>query len=195
MLKYEEELGMSEKKRKALISEAKQQAEELLAGANRQIENTIREIKEANAEKEQTRQARQRLEKFRDDVQQEEQLREEQLAKEFQQLKRRKSELGRQRPDLQKKSAKKLADKREDIKDTTIRPGDMVKIKDQDTAGEVMEIRGKSAVVIFGNLKSTVKLDKLDKLDKANQTAEKRKAKPVGCEPGRLEREQAEGEL
>jgi DNA mismatch repair protein MutS2 len=173
MLKYEEELGMSEKKRKALISEAKQQAEELLAGANRQIENTIREIKEANAEKEQTRQARQRLEKFRDDVQQEEQLREEQLAKEFQQLKQRKSELGRQRPDLQKKSVKKLAEKKEDIKDKTIRPGDMVKIEGQDTAGEVMEIRGKSAVVIFGNLKSTVKLDKLDKLEKTNQTAEK----------------------
>ncbi len=167
MLKYEEELGMSEKKRKALINEAKQQAEELLAGANRQIEKTIREIKEANAEKELTKEARGRLEKFRDDVQQEEQAKEDQLAKEYHRLKKRESELGRQRPDLRKKTAKKLAENKEVKSDSTIRPGDMVRIEGQDTTGEVMEIRGKSAVVIFGNLKSTVKLEKLEKANGA----------------------------
>ena len=179
MLKYEEELGMSEKKRKTLINEAKQQAEELLAGANRQIEKTIREIKEANAEKELTREARGRLEKFRDDVQQEERAREDKLTSEYHQLKKRESELGRQRPDLRKKTAKKLADKKEIKGDTTIRPADMVKIEGQDTAGEVMEIRGKSAVVIFGNLKSTVKLEKLEKTDGPPRGQEKRSGSAV----------------
>ncbi len=164
MLKYEEELGMSEKQRKALISEAKQQAEELLAGANRQIENTIREIKESNAEKEETRQARKRLEQFREEVLRDEQGREDQLTEEYRKLKQRESELGRRRPDLRRKTAQKRSEKAEKAADKTISTGDNVKIEGQDTTGEVMEIRGKNAIVVFGNLKSTVKLDKLEKV-------------------------------
>jgi DNA mismatch repair protein MutS2 len=174
MLKYEEELGMSEKKRKALISEAKQQAEELLSKANKQIENTIREIKEANAEKQETREARQQLEQFREEVRREDQAKEDELSKEFHRFKQRGSELGRQRPDLRRKTAKRLSEEREKKPDPTIRPGDRVRIVGQDTTGEVMELRGKSAVVIFGNLKSTVKLEKLEKSgEKSAPKAEK----------------------
>ncbi|MEX0980970.1 MAG: Smr/MutS family protein [Bacteroidales bacterium] len=167
MRKYEEELGMSEKMRKALITEAKQQAEELLSGANRQIENTIREIKESNAEKEETREARKRLEQFREDQLREEQGKEDKLTEEYRKLKQRESELGRQRPDLHRKTAQKRSENKEKKSDSTIRPGDMVKIEGHDTTGEVMEIRGKNAIVIFGNLKSTVKLEKLERAGRA----------------------------
>lgn len=163
MLKYEEELGMSEKKRKALISEAKQKAEEMLSEANRRIENTIREIKESNAEREATREARQKLEHFRDDMDQEEQAGGEQLTREYREMKKRGSELGRQRPDLRKKTAKKLSEKVPLKQDRTIGTGDRVKLEGQESTGEVLEIRGKKAVVAFGNLKSTVQLDRLVK--------------------------------
>ncbi len=179
MQKYEEELGLSEQKRKTLINEAKQQAEELLAGANRQIEKTIREIKEANAEKETTKEARRRFEKFRDDVQQVERYREDQRSKEYHQMKKRESELGRQRPDLRKKTAKKLKENRDIRKDSAIRMGDIVKIEGKDPTGEVIEIRGKSAVVIFGNLKSTVKLEKLVTAEGTAEQPEKRSGSTV----------------
>ncbi|MDR0415624.1 MAG: hypothetical protein LBH84_09485, partial [Prevotellaceae bacterium] len=45
-------------------AEAKDEARALLAEANRQIENTIRTIKEAQAEREKTREARSRLSSF-----------------------------------------------------------------------------------------------------------------------------------
>lgn len=163
MLKYEEELGMSEKKRKALIAEAKEKAEQLLSEANRKIENTIRGIKEANAEKEATREARRQLDQFREEVRLEEEQKEDQLTREYREMKQRETELGRRRPDIRKKTAKKLSEKRGKPADNTIRAGDQVQLEGQESTGEVMEIRGRKALVAFGNLKSTVPLDKLVK--------------------------------
>ena len=55
-----------ERERKAILKRAQQQAEELLSEANRRIENAIREIKEAQAEKEYTRLVREELNQFRE---------------------------------------------------------------------------------------------------------------------------------
>jgi len=169
MLKYEEEVGLSEKKRKALIAEAKSQAEELLARANRQIENTIREIKEANAEREQTRSSRSRLEAFREEIQKENSADEHELAKEFRKMKVREGELASKRPDLRKKTKEKVIPKSTTKEFGPIKVGDSVKIKGQDTVGEVISLRGKNCVVVFGNLKSTIALERLEKV-KAGET-------------------------
>ncbi|AFD07079.1 endonuclease MutS2 [Solitalea canadensis] len=48
--------------RKKLVNDAKQQAQDIIKGANKLVENTIAEIRTAKADKEQTKQARQRLE-------------------------------------------------------------------------------------------------------------------------------------
>jgi len=182
MLKYEQELGESEKKRKVLIAEAKKQAEEMLAQANRQIENTIREIKESNAEKEQTREARQKLETFREMVSKEETAAENELAREYHKLKEREEELGKIRPDLRKKTQQKTTGKPKKAADTTIRVGDTVHVEGQDAPGEVMELQGKNAVVAFGNLKSRVKLDKLTRIqsDREKPPAEKKSSINLG---------------
>ena len=47
-----------------------------------------------------------------------------------------------------------------------IESGDFVRIKGQSSIGEVAEIQGKNAIVIFGMLKSSVKLDLLEKVSK-----------------------------
>ena len=57
--RYKKELDDASKLRKTIIQEAQEKAKELISGANRTIENTIRQIKESQAEKEQTRLARQ----------------------------------------------------------------------------------------------------------------------------------------
>lgn len=59
--KYEEELQELEKSRKEILRKAKEDAEKLLQESNARIENTIRIIKEAQADKERTQSARQEL--------------------------------------------------------------------------------------------------------------------------------------
>ena len=44
-----------------------------------------------------------------------------------------------------------------------IQAGETVKLKGQTTVGQVMEVSGKQAVVIFGQLKTVVKLDRLER--------------------------------
>ena len=60
--RYEQDLEAVNKQRKEIIREAKAEAQRILAEANAKIENTVREIKEAQAEKEQTKLARKALE-------------------------------------------------------------------------------------------------------------------------------------
>ena len=59
--RYQAEMEDLQKSRKEIIKKAKEEAEQLVQEANARIENTIRTIKEAQAEKEKTRQARQEL--------------------------------------------------------------------------------------------------------------------------------------
>ena len=44
-----------------------------------------------------------------------------------------------------------------------ITPGCNVRIKGQTSVGEVMEVNGKNAVIAFGSIKTTVKLDRLER--------------------------------
>lgn len=59
--RYEQDLEAVNKQRKEIMRNAKEEAQRILSEANAKIENTIREIKEAQAEKEQTKLARQSL--------------------------------------------------------------------------------------------------------------------------------------
>ena len=59
----------------------------------------------------------------------------------------------------------------EGLTGTTLQPGDPVRIKGQTAVGEVMEIGGKSAVVAFGSLKTTVRLDRLEVTQARPQTS------------------------
>ena len=63
--RYEKEMTELKEKRKEIILEAKRQAEQILQDSNAIVEKTIREIKEAQAEKEQTRKARKEIDDFR----------------------------------------------------------------------------------------------------------------------------------
>ena len=66
--KYETEIQELEKSRKEILRKAKEDAERLLQESNARIENTIRTIKEAQAEKEKTRLARQELSDFKETI-------------------------------------------------------------------------------------------------------------------------------
>ena len=66
--KYKKLLNELESKKKQLMREAANEAQELINKANSSIERTIREIKEAQAEKERTKEIRQNLQKTKEEI-------------------------------------------------------------------------------------------------------------------------------
>jgi DNA mismatch repair protein MutS2 len=67
--RYQSDLEKIDAQRKELIAQAKTHAGHLLSEANAKIENTIREIKEAQADKEKTKKIRKSLEAFKQSLQ------------------------------------------------------------------------------------------------------------------------------
>ena len=65
---YEEQMAGIKAKKRAIIEEANEQAADLLRKSNATIERTIREIKEARAEKNATQQAREKVENLKQKV-------------------------------------------------------------------------------------------------------------------------------
>jgi len=65
---YQSRMEKIESQRKEIISQAKIDAERLLSDTNAVIEKTIREIKEAQAEKEKTKEVRKTLDKFKQSI-------------------------------------------------------------------------------------------------------------------------------
>lgn len=156
--RYEEEIEELRKSRKEIIRQAKEEAERMLQESNAKIENTIRTIKEAQAEKEKTRQARQELNDFRQAME-EAATREqdEKIARKMQKLQEKQNRKKEKKQDTTK-SAPVITPKVE-----TITVGSTVKIKGQTSVGEVLEISGKNATIAFGSIKTTVKLDRLER--------------------------------
>jgi DNA mismatch repair protein MutS2 len=173
--RYETNLEEIERERKAILNRAKQQAEELLAEANRKIENAIREIKEAQAEKEQTRLIREELQEFREQVQNDDTrglMSEEDFAKKLRQMeerKARKAQRKEKRGEEQRVASEKLAARaRENLNDTNrpLEQGDTVRIKGTNSVGEIESIQGKQVTVVFGGLRSKVKMEQLERAAK-----------------------------
>ena len=178
--RYETNLEEIERERKAILNRAKQQAEELLAEANRKIENAIREIKEAQAEKEQTRLIREELQEFREQVQNDDTrglMSEEDFAKKLRQMEERKARKAQRKERKGKEeraASEKLAARAKANLNDTNRPlekGDSVRIKGTNSVGEIESIQGKQATVVFGGLRSKVKLEQLERAAKSQATS------------------------
>ena len=58
-----------------------------------------------------------------------------------------------------------------------IEVGTSVKLKGQSSIGEVLEINGKNATVMFGMIKTTVKIDRLERSNISPSAAQKSTAK------------------
>ena len=143
--------------RKRILSDAKAKSKELLDGANAKIERTIKLIKEAKAEKEATRQAREDLTKYKSEVVFGDEN--DAFAKKVEKLNAK----------SQQKSGAPTQQKQE----KPISVGDTVKIKSSGAKGKVLEIKGNSVDVALGNLRTTVKLKDLQLMQEASQKTQK----------------------
>ena len=163
--KYEQEISELERSRKEILKKAREDAEHLLKESNAKIENTIRTIKESQAEKEKTRQARQELEDFKRQVEEAEKAAmEEKIARKMEQL-RQKQERKRT------KKEQKQNGKPEEPKVKPIAPDDYVRIKGQTNVGQVLETNPRNTVVMFGLMKTNVKTERLEHAEPPKQTA------------------------
>ena len=151
---YETDLLSVEKQRKEILRQAKADAERVLSEANAKIENTIRTIRESQAEKEKTKQARLTLNEFKSSLEDEKNFSDDKIAKKIEKLKEK------------EKNKKKKSEQPKEIKEQIIAIGDNVRIKGQTSIGQVLDIQKGSATVAFGMIKSTVKLETLEYISK-----------------------------
>ncbi len=152
---YTGELGKAKKQQKEIISQARSQAEEILTGANRQIENTIRIIKESQADKEKTKEARTAVDKYREEVRSATGSGSSDVDTKLEKAKRLEKKLARDQKDS---SDEKIGDI------DTIGIGDTVRLVNQEMPGEVIDVNGDSIMVAFGSMVTTVKESRLLKI-------------------------------
>ena len=156
---YEKELAEARSVRKEIISKAKDEAKSLLDESNKIIENAVRQIKEAQADKERTKEIRLQLDEYKSSFSKETPPVETTSEKKVSELKikanRFKLSQPVKEPEIQKVSEKPLKN------------GDIVRMKDTLAAGEIIEIREGSVQVETGNLRIFVPLDKIERISKA----------------------------
>ncbi|MCQ2344893.1 MAG: endonuclease MutS2 [Paludibacteraceae bacterium] len=119
---YENKMAGVKAEEKKIIAEARDEATQIISGANAEIEKTIRTIKEAGAEKMATREARRAL--------------------------KEKEESMKAKPQVV-------------VREQVFKVGDRVMIEGQNVPGKVVDVQGRQAVVLFGQVKTTVAMSRL----------------------------------
>lgn len=170
--KYEREIEELKHKRKEIIQGARQQAEEIIQNSNAVVENTIREIREAQAEKERTREIRSELNEFREQLNQATRSEHDELIerkmRQIQERKKRQEERRREKTEKSAQEAQRpalgsllsaLGAKTQDS--TGLAIGMPVKIIGTTAIGTVEKIDGKKITVQFGMVRSVMDAKKL----------------------------------
>ncbi|MBR1668820.1 MAG: Smr/MutS family protein [Bacteroidaceae bacterium] len=172
--RYEEDIQKVHDERKAIIAHAKEEAEQMLKESNAKIEQTIKDIKEAQAEKERTRMIRQDLADFKHDIHEiDPDIADEKIRRQMEKLvarRKRKEEKKKETlsPALPRNGEGNHPDgsphyggdarRAEGVLDR----GSFVRLKGQTTIGQIQKINGSEALVVFGQLTTNVKLKRLE---------------------------------
>ncbi len=154
--KYETDLGQLEKQRKEILLKARHDAEQILAEANKRIENTIFEIRENQADKEKTKLIRANLTEFKQKVQESTSAPDEFIDQKIQKLKEKESRRNEKRAVRKEPVAKEILPEPEVWK-----IGDKVLMTGNQNIGEILELNDKNAVVAFGHIRTSVSREKL----------------------------------
>lgn len=167
LARYEAEVKEVEEKRKEILARAKAQAEEILDESNKKIENAIREIRENQAEKEETKKIRSELSHFKQEVLEIDTKESDDLiAKKIQQIQERKIRHQKRKAEKEEREKKNAEEIRKAIQkqadDATLKVGDIVRIKGLTSTGKIESIKGKMCTVIFGDMRTKMKLDRLE---------------------------------
>ncbi len=176
--KYQADAEALRLQRSTILGEARREAGRILEGSNAAIERAIRDIRTAQAEREKTLEARRRLEEERRALTSADESAEpEALARSP-----RRKDKGKGRAAAPKTAAAAAAPR-------PLAPGDHVQLDGAGTVGTVEEIRGKEAVVIFGQLRTTAKLSRLHPTLKKPQSGASQRASVISAATSAQSRE------
>ena len=169
---HRQELESLQKERKSIIREAREKADQLIQDSNAMIENTIRTIKEAQADKELTRLARQELTDFKETIDDRQANSEEELKIQRKMERIRESQQRREQrkrdknKDQHAQQASPAPSEPLNIPVTSgkhlFKVGDTVRLNGQTQVGEVISVNKNDITVAFGHISSTVKANRLE---------------------------------
>lgn len=159
--KYETDLGVLDKQRKEIILKARQEADQILTEANRRIENTIREIRESQADKEKTKQIRAKLVEFKQGIDESTANQDDFINQKIQKLKEKESRRNEKRTE---KKPQEQKEKPKAEEPDVWKVGEKVVMAGNQNIGEILELNEKNAVVAFGQIRTSVSRDKLQKI-------------------------------
>jgi DNA mismatch repair protein MutS2 len=166
LIKYNSKLEHINSLKKEIIDDANSKAKTLLNETNKKIENTIRTIKEANAEKKATQQVRTELEDYKVQLEQSNQTEIDKINKKIEKIKKKQDHIKNKQTKNNPSQSIIEKQKNEIHKYATgnIVVGDYVILKGQEVGGEVIEMTGKNVNIAFGSISTRVSIDKLQKI-------------------------------
>ena len=163
--KYQKELEEVKALKKRMLDEARAEAAEIVTEANKQVERTIREIREAQAERDKTRQARAQLSQFKEALQQENPSENDAaIERKMQKITERKE---RERVRKEKRGERLDAPvpaKTPSIDKSPLQVGDKVRLKDNNMVGEVVQVAAKYISVSVGSIISKIAPVKVERI-------------------------------
>ena len=172
--RYQKELEEIKGLRHKILEEARQEAERIIHDANRQVENTIRTIRESQADKEETREARADLQGFlgalanqrgRRDAYIDRKLQTVQERKERDKARKRRRADGQTLKQLEEEEAREA--QLTAFRTAPLKAGEKVRIKDNGMVGEVAGVTTKAVSVIVGNVTTKLPLDRVERITAA----------------------------
>ncbi len=163
--RYQKELEGLKQTKKEILDQAKKEAQEIVQGANKTVENTIRTIKESQADKEKTSDARKALQDFVSSLQtkkeNDQKNHDDYIDKKLKQLEdrkmRRNARKGKPQGDGQEQAP-------EQFRSGVLKVGEKVRVKDNGMAGEVIRVSNKAVTVAIGNITSKMPLDRVERI-------------------------------
>lgn len=147
--KYQKLTQQLQDKKYDILSAARKEAQQILADANRTVEQTISSIKEAQAERESTLKARQRMKAEAERIALDQERHDEEHAKA-----KRETSVAAPAPEPASKAD-------DEGQEAPIGVGSIVRIDGQDTFAQVVEMKGKKAVVESNSIRMTIALNRL----------------------------------
>ncbi len=188
--KYQKELGEVKALKKSILEEAKKEAQEILDSANKEVERTIREIREAQADRDKTKVARENLSKFKEGLREEKpsendaviERKMQQIIARKERERARKEKRGeipgqagtRAKREPQPKGAndgsqagpegKESRKEKAAVDNSPLKVGDKVRLKDNDMVGEVTQVAAKYVSVSVGSIISKLAPGKVEKI-------------------------------
>ena len=191
--KYQKELQQIKTLKKEILDEAKKEAEDIIKGANRQVENTIKTIKESQAAKQETQEARKGLQDFMSILtakkEQEQKEKDDYIERKIKQIdarrerqKQRKNQRAgeKQRQEMLEQQAE--MEREAAFRSAPLKVGEKVRVKENGMVGEVTKVSAKAVVVIIGNISSKMPLDKVERITSNEyRNAVKETSRPVSA--------------